>query len=303
MPNLLRRIFCTPLFKSRCNSENVSNDPGDGTKKYKSSRVHKMLKATAIFLFVFASLIIIFTWLDEDYTDDYFSSDYQTDGCNVSGVSIIGDIVTLAGDEETSYTSADDIIYYLQLAEEAKETKAVLIEIDSVGGYPVAAEEMAMAIKRLNKPTVAIIREYGNSAAYWVASAADIIFASKNSELGSIGVTFSYLDYSEQNQKEGIKFIDLSSAKFKDSGDPDKALTQEEKDLMMRDVNIIHQNFVEAVAENRNMDIEKVKKLADGSTMLGQMALDNGLVDRIGVYHDALDYLEELLGEKAEICW
>ena len=85
--------------------------------------------------------------------------------------------------------------------------------------------------------------------------------------------------------------------------EPDKSLTQEEKDLMMRDVNILHQNFIEAVAENRDMDIEKVKELADGSTMLGQMALEKGLIDKIGVYHNAMDYLEELVGEKAEICW
>ncbi|MDD2288315.1 MAG: signal peptide peptidase SppA [Patescibacteria group bacterium] len=301
MPSLLRKIFCSPLFKTY-RSEAVDS-PGSISNK-KSSIFTKILRVIAIFIVLTASLIIIFNSFDEGiYDDEYFSSDYQEDGCNVSGISIIGDIVTLSGEEETVYTSADDIIYNLQLVEDDKESKALFIEIDSVGGYPVAAEEIAMAIKRLNKPTVALIREYGDSAAYWVASAADTIFASRSSELGSIGVTSSYLDYTDQNQKDGIKFIELSSGKYKNIGDPDKPLTQEEKDLMMRDINILHQNFVEAVAENRNMDIEKVKQLADGSAMLGQMALDNGLIDKIGVYHDALDYLEELLGEKPEICW
>ncbi len=302
MPNILKKIFCTPLFKTRDN-EVLGDNPEATPKKYKSSLFNKILRGTAIFLFLSASLIIIFNYIDEDYEDSYFSSDYEDDSCNVYGISIVGDIITLGGEEGTSYTSADDIIYYLQLAEADKEAKALFIEIDSYGGHPVAAEEMAMAIKRLNKPSVALIREYGNSAAYWVASAADIIFASKNSELGSIGITSSYLDYSEQNQEEGIKYIELSAGKFKNYGDPDRPLTQEEKDLIMRDINILHQNFIEAVAENRNMDIEKVKELADGSTMLGQMALEKGLIDRIGVYHDAKDYLDELLGEKSEICW
>ena len=302
MPNILKKIFCTPLFKTRDN-EVPGDNPEGAPKKYKRSLFNKILRGAAIFLFLSASLIIIFNYIGGDYEDSYFSSDYEDDSCNVFGISIVGDIITLNGEEGTSYTSADDIIYYLQLAEDDKEAKAVFIEIDSFGGYPVAAEEMAMAIKRVNKPTVVLIREYGDSAAYWVASAADIIFASQNSELGSIGITSSYLDYSEQNQREGIKYIELSSGKFKNYGDPDKPLTQEEKDLIMRDLNILHQNFIEAVAENRNMDIEKVKELADGSTMLGQMALEKGLIDKIGVYHDAKDYLDELLGEKAEICW
>ena len=113
----------------------------------------------------------------------------------------------------------------------------------------------------------------------------------------------SYLDYTEYNQREGIKYIDISAGKFKDTGDPDKPLSEEERELLLRDTNIIHDNFIKAVAENRNMDIEKVRELADGSTMLGQMALDNGLIDRIGTIYDTREYLEELIGEEIDICW
>lgn len=71
----------------------------------------------------------------------------------------------------------------------------------------------------------------------------------------------------------------------------------------MRDLEIMHDIFVKAVSENRNLPIDKVKALADGSSMPGEMALENGLIDKIGGIYDVEDYLNELIGEKAEICW
>jgi len=141
------------------------------------------------------------------------------------------------------------------------------------------------------------------SAAYMAASGADEIFASKNSDVGSIGVTMSYLDYVKQNEKEGLTYIPLASGKFKDTGDPDKILTREEKDLLMRDIDIMHQNFVRMVAENRNLEIEKVAQLADGSSMLGEMALENGLIDRIGGMFEVEEFLKNKIGGEVDICW
>jgi protease-4 len=68
-------------------------------------------------------------------------------------------------------------------------------------------------------------------------------------------------------------------------------------------VNILHENFIKMVAENRSLDIEKVRKLADGSTMLGEMALQNGLIDQIGGMFEVRDYLKEKIGRNIEICW
>lgn len=84
---------------------------------------------------------------------------------------------------------------------------------------------------------------------------------------------------------------------------PDKSLTFEERTIIERDLKIMHEDFIKAVAENRNLDIEKVRNLADGSTMLGQMALENGLIDKIGGMYEAKQYLAELIGEDAELCW
>jgi len=231
--------------------------------------------------------------------------------CNVYGVELRGDLLTYipktdlndSGDLALDEVSSEDILSTLEGADKDDRIKAILLEVDSSGGRPVAGEEINEAVKNSKKPVVAFIRSVGASAAYLAASGADQIFASKYSDVGSIGVTMSYLDNVGQNKSDGLSYNSLSSGKFKDAGSPDKGLTQEERILFMRDVNIMHQYFVKDVAENRKLDIEKVKKLADGSTMLGQAALENGLIDQIGGYEDAKNYLKENIGEDVEVCW
>ena len=61
--------------------------------------------------------------------------------------------------------------------------------------------------------------------------------------------------------------------------------------------------FISAVAENRNLDIEKVRAMADGSSMMGEMALENGLVDRIGGLYEVKEYIKDNIGEEVEVCW
>mgnify|MGYP003797651015 FL=1 len=277
----------------------------------------KWLKFIGIFIIIAASLIIIkdelFWQIDSLFPDEIETADednLKNRPCNVFGVELHGDLVTYTAPSELNgdapdqdQTASEDIVYAIEEAEKDTRVKAIILEIDSYGGYPVAGEEVALALKRADKPTIAVIREAGASAAYLAASAADKIFASKNSDVGGIAVTMSYLDYVDQNKNEGLTYIPLASGKFKDTGDPDKILTQEEKELLMRDINILHENFVKMVAENRNLAIEKVKKLADGSTMLGEMALQNGLIDQIGGMPEAKEYLKEKIGEEAKICW
>lgn len=281
----------------------------------------KILKFVAIFIIVAASLIIIKDEISWQLDSSLPSEDVMTDendseeaACNVLGIELHGDLVTYIPPSETDanenngeptkdQTASENIVYAINEAEKDSSIKAIILEVDSYGGYPVAGEEVAIALKKANKPTIALVREGGASAAYMAASGADKIFASKNSDVGSIAVTMSYLDYVRQNQKEGLTYIPLSSGKFKDTGDPNKTLNQEEKNLLMRDVNILHENFIKMVAENRNLDIEKVETMADGSTMLGEMALKNGLIDQIGGIFEVKEFLKEKIGEDVEICW
>lgn len=76
-----------------------------------------------------------------------------------------------------------------------------------------------------------------------------------------------------------------------------------EKQLVIRDVKIAYEKFIKAVADNRKLDIEKVRKLADGSTMLSEQALKDGLIDKIGDAADARAFLKDKLGEDVNVCW
>jgi len=230
--------------------------------------------------------------------------------CSVTGINLHGTFYTYIpegaeDDPDFDYDSvaSENIAGAIEQANLDDGIKAILVEVDSVGGSPIAGEEISIAIKNSEKPVIGLIREYGDSAAYLAISSADKIFASKYSDVGGIGVTMSYLNNVEKNKNEGYTFEQLSVGKFKDSGNPDLPLTKEERDLFMRDINIVYQNFMEAISINRNIPIEKIKKISDGSTVLGEKAKELGLIDEIGGINEVESYLEEIIGERPEICW
>lgn len=242
-------------------------------------------------------------------TDEEIAEEEYRASCNVLGINIHGDIYTyipFGVEDGLDVVSGEDIYYYLEQAEDVSQypnVKAVVLDIDSYGGLPVAGEEIANKIKEMDLPVISAIRGGGASAAYWIASASDRIFASRFSDVGSIGVTMSYLDESDLNQKEGFTWNSISSGKFKDLGNPEKPLTKEEKELLQRDVDIIHEEFIKDVAKNRGLSVDKVRELADGSTMLGINALSAGLVDEIGYISKIEEYLKKTYNIEPEFCW
>ena len=278
----------------------------------------KYISATA-FCFGFLLLIVagntISTHLfsGDDTGSESISRNSSSDfwGCSVVGLTLRGGIVTYIpagyGEDESAdsemsaidLTASEYIAYMIDQAEKSDNIHAILLEVDSPGGEPVAGEEIAHAVRDSAKPVVSMIRQIGASAGYWAISGSDRIFASRNSDIGSIGVTASYL----QNVYEDKEFVDLSSGKYKDTGNPDKRITDEERALVKRDIQIIHTNFVEEVAENRNLPIEDVRALADGSTMLGEQARQLGLIDEIGGMSEVEAYLKGIVGEEPAICW
>lgn len=244
------------------------------------------------------------------YGDDGLLSESSDDAsCTVMGINLHGTMLTyvpngMRGEEEEDATTEDvvgseEVVSAIMSADADPNIKAILLEVDSYGGAPVAGEEIANALKALSKPSVAVIRQSGTSAAYLAATGADRIFASMNSDIGSIGVTMSYLE----NVDDTKKYVQISSGKYKDAGDPDKSLTEEEKAVLLRDVRIVHENFIEAVAKNRNIPVEEVRKIADGSSVLGATGISLKLIDEIGSWTEAESYLEQQIGEKPVVCW
>jgi protease-4 len=320
----LKSLLLKPIFKFRINYD-IFNPVKWNWQKIKESLKIFVLAAILVLVFIVAH------YLMEPNPADYISSesisdqiisylddngigpddDNENGNCNVAGIELRGELLTYIppssfdaeGNLLEDESSSENIIGAINEAKNNNNIKAIIIEIDSYGGDPVAAEEVSIALKYAGKPTVAIIRGAGDSAAYYAATGAERIFASKNSEIGGIGVTMSYLENVNKNQKNGLRYVPLSSGKFKDTGNPDKTLSLEEKNLLMRDINIVHSNFIKKVADNRKLDIKKVERMADGSTMLGEMALRNGLIDQIGSWFEARNYLKEKIGEDVSVCW
>lgn len=225
-------------------------------------------------------------WHDE--WSGYNASTYIGDGiCNIAVVPIQGEISSYGAsfDEfgnQAVTTIMGDTLALIDQAETEPGILGVMALVDSPGGSPGAADLITTELKKSALPNAAFIINAGLSAAYLISTGADTIIASPYSDVGSIGVTMSYLNYSKQNAEQGIDYIALSSGKFKDYASPDKELTEEERALIERDLAIWHDVFVKQVAENRNLPVEEVAKLADGSSLPSSLALEAKLIDKIG---------------------
>ncbi|MBI2660341.1 signal peptide peptidase SppA [Candidatus Woesearchaeota archaeon] len=194
-----------------------------------------------------------------------------------------------------------DIIELVEKADENANIKAIILEINSPGGSAVASEEIANAVKKTNKTTVALIREAGASGAYWIASASDHIIASRVSITGSIGVIASYLEFPGFLEEYNVTYRRLVSGKYKDIGSPLKEMTPEEEEIFQKNLDLIGDYFAGEVAKNRNMSKKDVDKIANGLFYLGVQAKELGLVDELGGKDEAVAYIERREGIKAEV--
>lgn len=228
--------------------------------------------------------------------------------CNVMALDVHGIMTTYRDDAngDGSYgteTTSGALVAHLADARRDSSIQAVLLDIDTPGGYPQAAQEVSDALRALDKPSVAWIRSSGDSAGYWIASAASTIVASPVSDVGSIGVTSSYTDVSKQNKEDGITYNSLSTGPFKDTGDPDKPLTDAERAYIQRQNQQILDIFIKNVSEWRNLPEETVRALADGSSFVGSEALERKLIDRLGTKPEALAALKDGINEEPRLCW
>ena len=218
---------------------------------------------------------------------------------NVAVIPIEGIITTQqSGFTEGAESSA--IVELIEKANEKDEIKAILLEINSPGGSPVATDEIASALKSANKTTIAVIRETGASGAYWIATAADKIYANRMSVTGSIGVQASRLEFAGLIADYNVTYRRLVAGKLKDAGSIFKPMTTEEQTLFQQILDKLHEEFIKTVAENRNLSVEKVRELATGFVYLGSEAKELGLVDELGGKKEALEYLENTLSIEAE---
>ena len=226
--------------------------------------------------------------------------------CNVAVLPVEGTILPFHGLVDVPLVVTPEMIEdFIATAEEEPEIQAVLLEINSPGGTPVASERIAERLRSSSLPVVGLIGDVGASGGYMIAAATDYLLASAMSDVGSIGVNMSYVEQSKQNEEEGLTYVQLTTGKFKDAGSPDRPITDEERELFQRDLDIVHNQFIDLVSEYRNLERDKVVTLADGSSMTGSRALENGLIDQIGGRVEARSVLASILEipeDEVEFC-
>ena len=188
--------------------------------------------------------------------------------------------------------SADNIVTALRKAMDARHSKAVILRINSPGGSPVQAGVIYDEIKRLrslhpDKKVYAVIADIGASAAYYIAAAADEIYADRASLVGSIGITMdatglASFGFTEAMKKLGIERRMITSGESKNFLDPFSSLKPDDIAHQQAMMDEVHRQFIEAVQQGRGKRLKPSKKLYSGLVWTGEKGVEMGLVDRLG---------------------
>lgn len=175
--------------------------------------------------------------------------------------------------------------------EQDDKIKAVVVRLDSPGGKVGPSQEVYGALLRLKKkkPLLASLGSLGASGAYYIACAADTVYALPGTMTGSIGVIMEMFDASEGLKRIGVTPNSITAGTLKDAGSPFKPMSEQERAYFKDLVDDVHSQFIEAVSSGRNMEVDAVRRLADGRVFTGRQAKGAGLVDRLGGLDEAVE--------------
>jgi len=190
--------------------------------------------------------------------------------------------------------NARDVSKEIYRAANDNSVKAILLDINSPGGSPVASAEISKAIDfaKKKKPVYSVIEDLGASGAYWIASSTNKIYASPMSLVGSIGVTSAGLSFQNFIKRYNITYRRLVAGKYKDMGTPFRNMTPEEKKIFQGMLNDIYYKFINHVAKERNLSFNYTKSIANGRIYLGDEALKLHLIDSYGYYNNVVNILK-----------
>ncbi|UJS21808.1 MAG: signal peptide peptidase SppA [Candidatus Brocadia sp.] len=188
----------------------------------------------------------------------------------------------------------------LDQAADDTQVKAVLLEVDSPGGGITASDIIYNQITKFKtetqKKVVVYMQDVAASGGYYISAAADAIVAHPTTITGSIGVIMPLINVAELINRYGIKDNSIASGNLKEIGSPLKQMTADEADVLKGIIDELYLQFVNVVSTGRNMDLEAVKKIADGRIYTGKQALEKGLVDQLGYLEDAITLTKQLAG-------
>jgi protease-4 len=181
--------------------------------------------------------------------------------------------------------SSQNIIKQIKSFRNDKHIRGIILRIDSPGGAVGPSQEIYDEVLKTRKSGKTIYASMGTLAAsggYYIASAADQIFANPGTLTGSIGVIMAFSNAQGLLEKIGLKPEIIKAGKYKDIGSPTRSMNQIEKSLLQDVVTDVHQQFIEAIANGRGMSIAEITKIADGRIFTGRQAYSLKLVDQLG---------------------
>ena len=226
---------------------------------------------------------------------------------NIAVINITGPIMAGGGNDMfggSNVASARNIMKQIHRAQEDRSIKALLLRVNTPGGSSAASDSIYRELnkfkEKVEKPIVVSMGDVAASGGYYVAASADQIFASPSTITGSIGVIMKFNNLQDLYDKIGVDSITIKSGPHKDIGSPNRQMTEEEKKMLQDMVDNVYQQFVDAVAEGRDMSEQEVRKLADGRIYNGAKAKELGLVDSLGTFYDAVDKTAQLAKIKGE---
>lgn len=259
-----------------------------GVQEQRRARRWGIFFKSLTFLYLFVALALFSPLLQ--LGDGAEGGDSHTAVINVRG---------MIADQEQA--SADNIVGALRAAFEDSGTRAVVLRINSPGGSPVQSGYVYDEIRRLRGEypqtrVYAVITDLGASGAYYIASAADEIYADKSSLVGSIGVTAATFGFVGALDKLGVERRVYTSGEHKAFLDPFQPQKQEETEFWSGVLATTHRQFIDSVKQGRGerLQADAHPELFSGLIWSGEQALELGLIDGLGsTSHVARDVIGE----------
>ena len=238
------------------------------------------------FVFLFSVIVGVLIW---SLVPDEFS--FLSKGSRIGVIEVRGVIADV-----------QDTVTNIKKFRKDKNIKAILLRIESPGGGVGPSQEIYREVRRTieSKPVVASLGGIAASGGYYIASAASHVVANPGTVTGSIGVIVPFPNFRELFEKIGYGKTIVKSGQYKDLGDPGREMTPEEKALLQETVDAVHQQFIRDVASGRNLTEAKVREIADGRILTGEMALQLELVDELGNFEDGVKAAADLANLKEE---
>lgn len=245
----------------------------ESLKEQKRRRRWGVFFKLLFFIFLFAVLYVV--WPDTDLTNA---------GRNKKHVALVTIEGVVAANNEAS---ADNVIEALQDAYKDKSTKGVILSINSPGGSPVQASQIYDEVRHLetthkNIKIYAVCSDLCASAAYFIASSANYIYADPASLVGSIGVLMDGFGFVDTMHKVGVERRLLTSGTHKGFLDPFSPIKPDEEQYAQSLLDNVHEQFIEKVQKGRGDRLKKDPNLFSGLVWTGNQALPLGLIDGYG---------------------